>query len=684
MRIGLHLVFTILLVLIVFGSGFTAVKGSKGNIEPYVYIENGMKHNLVVMNDAATGKKAIVDTIQHFFYGDPANDWNEIFHDYASAGDTTVNWFGLAADSATVIGILSSFYTSGTGSWDVWYSDGGAPGLPGLLPFSLPWQVVADTGATGLPSGNMQYLDIEGQVGGVNVKPPTGQLHGVWAGFVRDLNAGPQIYSDAGGHLYADPIPWYNAISTLSALGSGWWRYGNDDQWYEFTMSLVVRYEALAPLLDNITQLSDYFAGSTADKTIYADIVDLDGTVQTAELKYQIRGTGIVSTETMTLVSGDTYSSGFSVSFSAGDTVDYWIEATDNEGNFRSIDAGTFALIAPPAVGTDVFFVVDAGDGGEVYLEAALVNLSKDYYVWNTGAHGGISADVINYGFNNIVWYGAGSTNMTSPYETGANGMATYLDDGGYLMFADKEYLFAQNYANDILVAGQFGYDYLGMEEGLSDPWPVNDTTYFGMASDPISGSFLPGVDSLVTMPATLGTWSGDPYFTDWGDWVVPNSSALAVFFSNVSMGYGYYTAIRYEGAGFATAFFPMGLESAAQTQIDDVVGNTFAWFEVLSSVGDNPGVVHSYQLNQNYPNPFNPTTQISFSLKIAGNTELTIYNALGQKVITLIDNEMTAGPHNIQWNGIGANGKPVATGIYIYELKSGDFRDMHKMLFIK
>jgi len=472
MRKGLHLIFTILLVLLVFGSGFTAVKDTKGSIKPYIYIEKGMKHNLVVMNDAATGKKAIVDTIEHFFYGDPANDWNEIFHDYASALDTTVNWFGLAADSATVIGILSSFYTSGTGSWDVWYSDGGAPGLPGLLPFSLPWSVTADTLAGGIPSGNMQYLDIEGQVGGINVKPDTstGQLHGVFAGFIRDGNAGPQIYSDEGGHYYDDPVPWYNALSTLSGLGTGWYRYGNDFYWFEFTMSLVVRYEALAPLLENITQLADYFAGSTDDKTIYADIVDLDGTIQTAELKYQIRGSAIVSTDAMTLVSGDTYSTGFSISFSAGDTVDYWIEATDNEGNFRSADAGTFALIAPPAVGTDVLFVVDAGDGGEALFEQSLVNLTKDHYVWNAGVHGGISSYEINYGFNNIVWYGYGSPNMSSPFETGSNAMATYLDNGGYLMLVDKDYLYGHGYTNETLVAGEFAYDYLGMLDGESDP----------------------------------------------------------------------------------------------------------------------------------------------------------------------------------------------------------------------
>jgi hypothetical protein len=382
----------------------------------------------------------------------------------------------------------------------------------------------------------------------------------------------------------------------------------------------------------------------------------------------------------MTLQSGDTYSADFTVPFAAGDTVDYWIEATDDQANLKSADGGSFAVIAPATA--DVLFVVDGGDGGETPMEQALVNNAVNYYVWNVDDHGGISSYEINYGFNNIVWYGFGGLNMTSPFETASNAMATYLDNGGNLMLADKDYLYANGYSNETLVAGDFAYDYLGMEDGFSDP-AVGDTVYYGFASDPISGAFLVGVDSLITMPVYFGSWSASSG-TDWSDYVNANSMGNDMMYTLASVGFGYNSAIRYAGTGFATAFFPIGIESAAQAQVDAVVGNTLDWFAVVSGVGDKPNVANSYQLAQNYPNPFNPTTQISFSLKIAGQTELTVYNALGQKVITLVNNEMTAGAHNVEWNGLDASGKAVATGVYIYKLKSGDFSSTRKMLLIK
>ena len=56
----------------------------------------------------------------------------------------------------------------------------------------------------------------------------------------------------------------------------------------------------------------------------------------------------------------------------------------------------------------------------------------------------------------------------------------------------------------------------------------------------------------------------------------------------------------------------------------------------------------------------------------------------LGQKVATLINGELNAGPHNVTWNGLNEVGQKVATGIYFYELKSGDFSSIKKMLLVK
>jgi hypothetical protein len=91
------------------------------------------------------------------------------------------------------------------------------------------------------------------------------------------------------------------------------------------------------------------------------------------------------------------------------------------------------------------------------------------------------------------------------------------------------------------------------------------------------------------------------------------------------------------------------------------------------------------YKLEQNYPNPFNPTTTIKFYLPINKQISLTVYNALGQKVKTLINNELlTAGEHSVQWDGTNNAGQKVASGMYIYELKYGNFKIQKRMTLLK
>ncbi len=76
------------------------------------------------------------------------------------------------------------------------------------------------------------------------------------------------------------------------------------------------------------------------------------------------------------------------------------------------------------------------------------------------------------------------------------------------------------------------------------------------------------------------------------------------------------------------------------------------------------------YALEQNYPNPFNPSTMIEFSLpEDVSNAKLSIYNALGEKIAELVNSGLTAGKYQFQWN---ANN--VATGMYIYELRTEKF----------
>ena len=98
----------------------------------------------------------------------------------------------------------------------------------------------------------------------------------------------------------------------------------------------------------------------------------------------------------------------------------------------------------------------------------------------------------------------------------------------------------------------------------------------------------------------------------------------------------------------------------------------------------DDPLIPLVNALYQNSPNPFNPETRINFDLKEDWQVNLEIYNIKGQKVRTLINNQLSAGWHSIIWNGKDDNNKPVSSGIYFYKIMAGEFQATRKMLLMK
>ncbi len=93
----------------------------------------------------------------------------------------------------------------------------------------------------------------------------------------------------------------------------------------------------------------------------------------------------------------------------------------------------------------------------------------------------------------------------------------------------------------------------------------------------------------------------------------------------------------------------------------------------------DNQTIPTDYVVYQNYPNPFNPSTNIKFALPKESHVKLTIFDATGREVITLIDDQLAAGTHDVSWNA-----KNLASGLYIYRIEAGNFIKASKMLLLK
>ena len=91
-----------------------------------------------------------------------------------------------------------------------------------------------------------------------------------------------------------------------------------------------------------------------------------------------------------------------------------------------------------------------------------------------------------------------------------------------------------------------------------------------------------------------------------------------------------------------------------------------------------------AFSLSQNYPNPFNAETTITYDLPIGGKVNLSVYNINGQRVKTLVDLEKEAGSHSLIWDGKNNEGQDVASGIYLYRLKTDGFVRIRRMVLIR
>ena len=88
--------------------------------------------------------------------------------------------------------------------------------------------------------------------------------------------------------------------------------------------------------------------------------------------------------------------------------------------------------------------------------------------------------------------------------------------------------------------------------------------------------------------------------------------------------------------------------------------------------------------LSQNYPNPFNPSTRVEYNLPVSQHTTITVYNVLGRKVATLVDDVRSAGTHQAVWDGRDQSGQVAASGVYFYRITAGDFIQTRKMTLLK
>jgi hypothetical protein len=127
-----------------------------------------------------------------------------------------------------------------------------------------------------------------------------------------------------------------------------------------------------------------------------------------------------------------------------------------------------------------------------------------------------------------------------------------------------------------------------------------------------------------------------------------------------------------------------LGAGNAIQVTGNTAYNNPIMYYaftipDVPTGVNDANQVVRSFNLSQNYPNPFNPSTKINYSLAEKSNVSLKVYDMLGREVANLVNATQEAGNHSVNFNA-----SKLASGMYVYTLKSGNNVMSKKLMLLK
>jgi hypothetical protein len=285
-------------------------------------------------------------------------------------------------------------------------------------------------------------------------------------------------------------------------------------------------------------------------------------------------------------------------------------------------------------------------DLGEIWANNAWVNYYR--YTYSYDNSGNMLTSLFENYVNNV-W--VISYRHTYTYDNSGN-LLSYIGD---------------NWSNNILVNSNratYTYDNLGNRVTyLGEAWTNNAwvNSYMATYTRDNSGNLLTYILEAWTNNAWVNydrfTYTfddngncihGEIYGWQNSSWVPYFGSSSLMYNHNKDSWYGQFSVVDLEYATFT------GI--------------------ALESTG-----VQSFNLLQNFPNPFNPSTTINYSLSKEGNVKLTVFNAIGSKVATIVNEYKPAGNYSVHFNGSN-----LASGIYLYKLESGNYSAVKKFILMK
>ena len=270
--------------------------------------------------------------------------------------------------------------------------------------------------------------------------------------------------------------------------------------------------------------------------------------------------------------------------------------------------------------------------------------------------------------------------NSTSVDDTLANFTANLANGGSYVVIANGV-LDPSSYASN--PDGRNTAFTLFVKDMARESGTGSDVDFFVIhgATD------APTVDVIARGVATLVDNAAYSDITGYIS-VPPSNYTLDLTLSDgTTLVQSYVADLRTLGGGSAVVF-ASGFLNPSANQNGEAFGIFFAlsdgtvgqFPEGIASVENIPGVTPSnYSLDQNYPNPFNPSTTINFTIPNSDFVTLKVYNILGSEVATLVNENLSAGSYKFNFDA-----QNLASGVYLYELNAGNFREIKKMNLLK
>jgi hypothetical protein len=483
----------------------------------------------------------------------------------------------------------------------------------------------------------------------------------------------------------------------------GWYMRGD----YEWGMYVVIEYTGDRP--PKLTNIPTYGTTlSTSVRIITATITDDNpgGGVAGVAVARVFSKIGVNAAYDSTMMNKiGTSFTGYAKASVAGDTVYWYIAATDLNGNRTMTPVRSYVIFKKAR-----HWILIYNNTGFSRTNANLIYTGYStggakYDFWSV-PNDGISElpTLLGLYANFLVVDGSfPSHNVFTALKQRLNNASIPLPVALFITSQDYGCFIQQQCADTTFTTGSLEYDYLGLTKiGPQDVPPVNREFRVVPQADAMTNYLIKyGADSGSTL------WCDPTFelgFSSYQDNLVARPGAKALLTDGGSNVWGV-KYITQTTRSFFAGIDVGSLQFRSDTSLVAVADPKYKWVptavgaltssffnnygfcydcppipvDTILTVGDNISEHLEFGLAQNYPNPFNPVTSISYSVAAPGSVTITVYNAIGQRVAVLVNESKASGEYQTEWNA-----ENIPSGLYFYEMRTQNYTSVKKMLLLK